>query len=268
MDTLIFGDGHLGRAIATELISRGERTPTIRGRPEPAGHDPASLPAADVVIEASRGEAVLDNVAAAIVAGCGRFVIATTAWESTAGDVQTLLVQSRASAVAAPNLSLGVALFGRLVEQATALFGQIDDVDPYVLEWHRRSKADRPSGTACDLARRILAIHPRKRRLADPQSGRPPAADELELVVLRAGASPGMHLVGFDAPGETVELRLTARDRSAYAAGALAAADWLMAEPRSPGIHPFDEVVDARLTGSAGSLGRSGPELVAAVRGA
>jgi dihydrodipicolinate reductase len=53
-----------------------------------------------------------------------------------------------------------------------------------------------------------------------------------------------MHLVGFDAAGETVELRLTARDRSAYAAGILAAADWLTRVPREPGIHAFDPIVD------------------------
>ena len=53
-----------------------------------------------------------------------------------------------------------------------------------------------------------------------------------------------MHLVGFDAPGETIELRLTARDRSAYAGGAIAAGDWLLNYPRAPGIHSFDEVVD------------------------
>jgi dihydrodipicolinate reductase len=53
-----------------------------------------------------------------------------------------------------------------------------------------------------------------------------------------------MHLVGFDASAETIELRLTARDRSGYATGALAAADWLMATAREPGIHPFDLVVD------------------------
>ena len=64
---------------------------------------------------------------------------------------------------------------------------------------------------------------------------------------IRAGSSPGMHLVGFDADGETIELRLTARDRRAYAIGALAAADWLRQAPRSPGIHPFDPVVDELL---------------------
>ena len=37
---------------------------------------------------------------------------------------------------------------------------------------------------------------------------------------------------------------MTSRDRSAYANGAVAAADWLMAHPRQPGIHSFDEVVD------------------------
>ncbi len=48
--------------------------------------------------------------------------------------------------------------------------------EPYVVEWHRRGKADRPSGTARDLARRILAAEPvaRPRRRADrrPRRGR------------------------------------------------------------------------------------------------
>ena len=56
-----------------------------------------------------------------------------------------------------------------------------------------------------------------------------------------------MHLVGFDAVGETVELRLTARDRSAYAQGVLAATDWLRRTPRTPGMHAFDPVVDELL---------------------
>src|SRR4029453_17889343 len=97
----------------------------------------------------------------------------------------------------------------------------------------RRAKADRPSGTALDLAGRLIARHP---GLVKP--------DDLEIVSIRAGASPGMHLVGFDSVGETVELRLTARDRTPYAAGVLAAADWLRGGTRAPGIHPFDPVVD------------------------
>jgi len=60
-----------------------------------------------------------------------------------------------------------------------------------------------------------------------------------------------MHLVGFDSAGETVELRLTSRDRSAYAAGILAAADWLGRVPRVPGLHPFEPIVDELIARAA-----------------
>ncbi len=251
METLIFGAGGMGRAIAAAIGERGWPAPTVLGRPAGGQHDPAAIPVVDVVFEASRGPAVKDNVAAALAAGNRRFVIATTAWEADRADVAALLVEHGAAAVAAPNFSLGVALFARLVEAATRLFGPLDAYDPFVLEWHRRTKADRPSGTAKELARRIIAVHPRKTRLAPAGREGAPEPDELDVAVIRAGASPGMHLVGFDAPGETIELRLTARDRSAYAAGALAAADWLLAEPRAPGLHGFDPVVDALVAGSA-----------------
>lgn len=244
METIIFGDGGLGRTIEAALLARDEPAPVVLGRPSSVTHDADVLPSADLAFEASRGDAVADNLAAALGAGVRRFVIATTGWESDRARARTLLLDHGAVAVAAANLSLGVALFGRLVERAVELFGPLEAYDPYLVEWHRRTKADRPSGTAKELSRRILAAHPRKARLADPAAEGPPAPDELDVAVIRAGASPGMHLVGFDAIGESVELRLTARDRSAYAAGALAAADWLVAAPRTAGLHGFDEVVD------------------------
>jgi 4-hydroxy-tetrahydrodipicolinate reductase len=236
MQTIILGDGHLGWAIAAAAGERGERTP-ILGRPAFDRHDRAALAGADLVIDASRGEAVRANVETAIDAGVRRFVIATTGWAFDRDPVERALREADASAVVSANFSLGVALFGRLVEVAAELFGAVDGFDPFLVEWHRRAKADRPSGTALELARRLAARH---RGLATP--------DDLEVVSIRAGASPGMHLVGFDAVGETVELRLTARDRSAYATGVLAAADWLRRTPRAPGVHTFDPVVDELLT--------------------
>jgi 4-hydroxy-tetrahydrodipicolinate reductase len=234
MDAIILGAGGLGRAIEAALRERGDAVRVI-GRPTGGRHAPDALVGADVAIEASTGEAVASNVEAALAAGIRRLVIGTTGWERDRDAVERRLDDAGAAAVAAPNLSLGAALFFRLVDEATALFGQVDGFDPYLVEWHRRTKRDRPSGTARELARRI----------AEGRSGR--SADDLEVAVVRAGSSPGMHLVGFDAPGETVELRLTARDRSAYAAGALAAADWLVRAPRPAGIHPFDPVVDELL---------------------
>jgi len=258
MQTIIFGGGRLGTAIAAALRDRGDPAPRIVGRPRPvplptgrrSATEPIDLRVVDVVFESSRGDAVAANVAAGLAAGNRRFVIATTGWAVDRGFVEQLLVEAQASAVTAANFSLGTSLFGRLVDRAVELFGPLADYDPYLIEWHRAAKADRPSGTALELSRRILAAHPRKDRLADPTRDGPAEPDALELAVVRAGGSPGMHVVGFDAPGEPLELRLTARDRSAYAAGALVAADWLYRSARPPGIHEFDAVVDDLLAGS------------------
>ena len=236
MDTIILGNGPLGHAIAAAFRERGTEVPLL-GRPIGRARDRADLGTPDLTIEASRADAVGNNIAAALAAGCRRFVIATTGWDSDRAAVGADLQAHGAAAVAAPNLSLGAALFFRLVERAAELLGPIDGFEPYLLEWHRRTKRDRPSGTARELARRVAAGF-----------GEDPDRD---IAVIRAGASPGMHLVGFDSPGETIELRLTARDRSAYAAGALAAADWLSRATRSAGLHPFDEVVDELLAAPA-----------------
>lgn len=231
----ILGDGPLGWAVATAASERGQRTPLL-GRPTRPRHDPAAIRGADVVVDCTRGPSVAANVDAALEAGVRRFAIATTGWSDDREAVDAALRGHGASAVVAANFSLGMALFGRLVEAATDLFGAVEGFDPYLLEWHRRAKVDRPSGTALELGRRLAARHPALDGI-----------DDLEVVSVRAGSSPGMHLVGFDAVGESIELRLTARDRTAYATGILAATDWLLRAPRAPGIHTFDPVVDELL---------------------
>jgi 4-hydroxy-tetrahydrodipicolinate reductase len=246
MNTIIFGDGPLGRAIEAAFQGSGMQS-RVLARPSGDSHDPAALGRPDFAVEASRGTAVAGNLAAALAAGCRRFVIATTGWEDDRPTVERALRSHAASAVAAPNFSLGAAVFARIVERATELMAPIDAFEPYLVEWHRRAKADRPSGTARDLARRIIARHPTKTRLAE-ENPAVASPEVLELAVVRAGASPGMHLVGFDATGETIELRLTARDRSAYALGVIASIDWLARRQRSAGLHRFDPVVDELLS--------------------
>jgi 4-hydroxy-tetrahydrodipicolinate reductase len=240
MHLLVYGPGRLGGAIAAAAMSAGMPAPTLVGRPAADGTRTPAL-AADVVIETSRGESVADNIAHALAAGNTRFVIGTSAWDADLPRVRSLLLEHDAAAVVAPNLALGAALFLRLVETAAAWYGATGTFEPSIVEWHRRGKADRPSGTARTVARRIVAADP---RWAGPDADETDARPALEVVGIRAGVAPGTHLVTFDGPGESVELRLAARDRTAYADGALAAARWLMADRREPGLLPFDAVVD------------------------
>jgi len=245
---IILGNGSLGQAIERALRARGDAVRII-GRPADGNrHDPVALREPDVVIDASRSDAVAANVESALEAGCRGFVIATTGWQADVDRVGGALRRAGAVAVVAPNLALGAALFLRLVDEAGRLAAAIGGFEPSVLEWHRRSKADRPSGTAREIVRRLAVELP---------------IDVDEIAVLRSGSMPGMHVVGLDGASETIELRLTARDRSGYAVGALAAVDWLAAAPRTPGIHAFDEVVDERIV-SVRLAARANPEPVAA----
>jgi 4-hydroxy-tetrahydrodipicolinate reductase len=248
MQSIVVGDGGMGRAVAVALDGHGTPATAILGMPDsPVGHSPEAFRDADVVFDFTVGDAVLQNVRAALSGGVRNFVIGTTNWAGDRAAVEAAVVTAEAAAVSSASFSVGVMLFARLVEDAARLFGPFADYDPYVVEWHRRTKADRPSGTAMELSRRLIAAHPRKTRVARPMAFGSPTPEELDVSVIRAGAAPGMHLVGFDAPGESLEMRLTARDRSAYAAGAITAAEWLMAEPRSPGFHSFDDVVDSMI---------------------
>lgn len=241
MHLLLYGPGRLGGAIATAAAAQGWTVTTI-GRPSADGVRPAA-PAADVVVDASLGGAVAGNVAHALAGGNRAFILAATGWDQDLPRVRAMLGEHDATAVAATNLSLGAALFLRLAERAAAWYARAGAFEPSIVEWHRRGKADRPSGTARAIARRIVAADP---RWSAPDEGGPAsgARPALEVAGIRAGAAPGSHLVTFDGPGESVELRLTARDRTAYADGALAAARWLTAAARTPGMHPFDDVVD------------------------
>jgi 4-hydroxy-tetrahydrodipicolinate reductase len=243
MQALILGDGPFGRAVADALSAHGMAT-RIAGRPDGGTHEPGAFEGADVVVDASRGGAVLGNVQASVDGGVRRFAIATTAWDTDRRSVAELLRARGAAAVAASNFSPGALVFAQLVETAARLTARLPGYEPYIVEWHRHAKADRPSGTARDLARRILAIDPARDRMSTPADG-PAEAGTLEVVGVRAGSNPGRHLVGFDGPGEAIELSLTARDRGACASGVVAAVDWLVSEPRPSGLHPFEIVLDA-----------------------
>jgi 4-hydroxy-tetrahydrodipicolinate reductase len=236
----------MGRAIRDALLARGDEVVGPLGRSDADRPPAASVGPVDVAFEFSHGDAVAGNVGYALDAGIRAIVLGTTAWSDARPEVTRRIEAAGATLVEAPTFSVGTVLFGELAEQAALVFGRLDGYDPYVMEWHRRAKADRPSGTAAAIANRMLPHLPRKTRARLAEGTDAPEPDTLEIVSLRAGASPGMHVVGFDATGESIELRITARDRSAYVAGALLAADWLRTTPSSDlpvGLVRFESVV-------------------------
>jgi len=245
MRALITGAGNMGQAISAALTARGDEIVAIVGR-GPGRPDPAGFGGVDVAFEFSHASTLLANVELALDAGCRAFVIGTTGWASDdelGRALRDRITAAGARAVVAPTFSLGAVLFGQLAEEAARLLGRFPAYDPYLFEQHRRSKADRPSGTALAVAQRLLPHLPSKREACLAEGSGAPDPDVLEVVALRAGSHPGMHTVGFDGPGESLEIRITARDRSAYVAGALLAADSLAGQPGRTGVTDFASLV-------------------------
>ncbi len=248
MRALITGTGNMGRAIAAALEARGDEVVAMAGR-ETGYPVAAQIGPIEVTFEFSHEATLLSHVDLALETGCRAFVIGTTGWSAFDETGQVLaarLEEAGARAVVAPTYSLGAVLFGDIAEYAARLFGSFSDYDPYLFEQHRAAKSDRPSGTALAIAERLVPYLPAKREARLATGPGAPDADVLEVVALRAGSHPGMHVVGFDGPGEALEIRITARDRSAYVAGALISADALMAQPDRQGITQFTALVRER----------------------
>ena len=171
----------------------------------------ASWPAADVAIDFSIAAAVPDNVRR--LAACGvNVVIGTTGWAAHEADMRRLVEETGIGVVAAPNFALGVNLFAAIAERAAELFESQTGFGAWIHEAHHAAKRDAPSGTALLLEAALR------------EGGYNRAID---VSSTRAGSIPGTHTIGFDAPGETITLTHTARDRSGFARGALEAARWV-----------------------------------------
>ena len=67
----------------------------------------------------------------------------------------------------------------------------------------------------------------RKTSIVSEELKRQIKPEELHISSTRGGSIPGTHLVTFDSPVDTIELRHTARGRDGFAAGAVAAAEWI-----------------------------------------
>ncbi len=209
----MFGRGRLGSAIAT---LGGDRIAWQIGRQqEPPGP-------VDVAIDASVADAVEGHLNWALQNSTD-LVIGATGWSIP--DLKER-VGDRIGVVVAPNFSLSIALYTRLA-LVMARFAALDPArDPYIVEHHHARKKDAPSGTAKLLARVIMKGCPRKTEwtLQGPGDLK---EHQLSVSSIRAGHTYSSHIVGIDAPAETLELHHASRSPMAYADGALRVSAWI-----------------------------------------
>jgi 4-hydroxy-tetrahydrodipicolinate reductase len=160
-------------------------------------------------------------------------VTGTTGWYSRLPEISAAFEKAGISLFWAPNFSLGMNLFYRLVEYAAEIFDPFSEYDAGGFESHHNKKADSPSGTAKIIAEKMLSKMTRKTKPVYEMLDRPPANDEFHFASLRVGSVQGIHSIIFDSVADTIELTHTLRSREGLAAGALKAAEWLHAKKES-----------------------------------
>jgi 4-hydroxy-tetrahydrodipicolinate reductase len=193
----------------------------------------------DVIIDFTHADASLLHLRLASEKGKA-IVIGTT------GIPPEVLAEMKAmpaaSAVISPNMSIGVNLLFTLVDRAARLIGR--DYDTEIIEMHHKWKKDAPSGTAARLRDIVMAAGPdrpwtevtgRRGMIGERKS------DEIGVMAVRAGDIVGEHMVLFAGAGERLEITHRAFSRENFAAGALAAAKWIVRQGK--GVYDMGDVL-------------------------
>ena len=214
MRILLVGHGKMGRMVESLARDYDCEVAGVLDPLSPAhggGPDAEQWNGVDVAVDFTAPDAVMNN--APVLAKRGiNLIIGTTGWTPHEKTLRQVVADAGTGIVVAPNFSTGVVLFEAIAAHAAGLFAPHADFGAFVHEAHHAAKKDAPSGTAVALKR------------AMEQAG---FTRTIDVSSTRAGFIPGMHTIGFDGPAETITLSHSARDRTAFARGALTAARWI-----------------------------------------
>jgi len=245
--------GHMGRAVIAAVAVREDAVVTaVFDQPAHAGEAvdghtlgdlAATLAASDVVIDFSTPKASVELARRAAERGSPALVIGATG--ASAEDEKAIAAAAKHIAIVrSGSFSLGINLLLGLVDQVARRLGP-EDWDIEVFEAHHRRKVDAPSGTALMLggaAAKARGVDLAKiaERGRDGLTGAR-AKGAIGFSVMRGGGLVGEHSISFIAEDEVLTLAHSARDRSLFARGALAAALWVADKP--PGLYDMQDVL-------------------------
>lgn len=145
--------------------------------------------------------------------------------------------------VLAPNMSVGVNVLYRIVQDAAQVLGEGYDVE--IIEAHHRLKKDAPSGTAVKLAQVLaetlgrdlgkVGVYARHGMIGQRTD------DEIGIQTVRGGDIVGEHTVLFAGMGERIEIIHRAHSRDNFARGAVRAARWIVNQKN--GLYDMQDVL-------------------------
>jgi 4-hydroxy-tetrahydrodipicolinate reductase len=242
MNIAIIGYGKMGREIERVAKLKGVNAVSIVDPNGSGTHrqiDGNSMRNVDVCIDFTSPDAVIGNIEK-ISRFRKNIVVGTTGWYAKLNKAKSIVNKNRIGLVYASNFSIGVNMFFKIIENAAKIANKLEDYDVYGYELHHNKKIDSPSGTAKTIGDILIKNIGRKSKLVFDRIDRKIAANELHFASVRSGSIPGTHVVGFDSPADTIELKHEARNREGFALGAIMAAKWVHGKQ---GIYTIDDMM-------------------------
>jgi 4-hydroxy-tetrahydrodipicolinate reductase len=198
----------------------------------------------DVIINFTTPQSSLESLQFARENGLA-IVIGTTGFSpEQLGRMKEL--SKNAPCVFSPNMSVGMNVMFRIVQEIAQILGSEYDVE--ILEAHHRLKKDSPSGTAVRLGELMakatgrdfnqVGVYGRKGMVGER------TREEIGMQVIRAGDIVGDHTVLFGGMGERLEITHRAHSRDNFARGAVRAALWIVNQPN--GLYDMQDVLGLR----------------------
>ena len=201
------------------------------------------LAKSDVCISFTSAQAEVSNLRTVVEGGIP-YVSGTTGLTPQQRTEANAALTGKVPAVIASNFSVGANL---LIAMSAALKALPQGFDVSIVEAHHSGKVDAPSGTALSIAQEVSKARGYTKTVSGRSGASKRAPDELEVTSLRGGGTPGIHTVHAFGPHEMITLEHVAFSRSAFALGALHAAEWVTAEGREPRVYNMADVLGLRL---------------------
>lgn len=181
----------------------------------------------DGIIDFSSPASIMENIKALLPLGIP-LVVGTTGWKDKEEEVRELAAKVGGIIMTSANFSIGVNMFYKIITEAVKILSDYSEYDISTWEAHHSQKLDSPSGTALEIAKRIIDNNPVKDTMVFDAFHNKPEANQLHVSSTRCGNIPGTHKVFFDSPADTIELTHTARNREGFASGAVHALENLV----------------------------------------
>jgi 4-hydroxy-tetrahydrodipicolinate reductase len=232
MNIILIGYGKMGKAIEQTALEKGHVIVHKISSKNQSDFTPDRLRQADVAIEFTRPDAALNNLKLCLDAGIP-VVSGTTGWNEKLNELKDYCKAKNGTLLWSSNFGIGVNIFFELNERlARLLSGKNYQIS--IEETHHIHKLDKPSGTAITLAGKFIETG----LYSDWSLAK--EKNKLPVYCERKDEITGIHTVHCISEDDKITLTHEAFNRTAFAKGAVMAAEWLQGKK---GVFSMKDVI-------------------------